>query len=72
MAGRPEVSFFLANGGGHRNFFPVQNPAWDFQLDLPDYEPGRPFGFRGRICYAPWRGQADVVSRYKSFRGELG
>lgn len=67
MASRPEVTFFLVNAGGHLSFLPVQNPAWDLSLRLPDYEPGRPFGFRGRIVYKTWAGPDDILARYRQF-----
>jgi hypothetical protein len=68
MVDSPEVSFFLVNAGGHRAYMPVQNPAWDFSLNLPDYEQDKPFGFRGRIVYAPWRGSDDITARYQKWK----
>jgi len=68
MVSRPEVAFFLVNAGGHLSFLPVQNPAWDLSFQLPDYEPDRPFGFRGRIVYKAWEGPEDVLARYRQFK----
>jgi hypothetical protein len=71
MVSRPEITFFLVNAGGHLSFLPVQNPAWDLSLRLPDYEPGRPFGFRGRIVYKVWAGPEDILARYRRFTEHL-
>lgn len=72
QADRPEVRFFVINGGGHLGFLPVQNPAWDFEFRLPDYEPGEAFGFRGRLVYAPWQGFAEVNRRVAEWSGIAG
>lgn len=71
MASRPEVSFFLFNAGGHIAYLPVQNPAWDFSLYLPDYEPSVPFGFRGRLTYKAWAGADEITDRYREWQDEL-
>ena len=65
MVSGPEVGFFVVNAGGHRSYFPVQNPAWDLEFKLPDYEPGKPFGFRGRLLYKNWAGPEEILERYK-------
>jgi hypothetical protein len=70
MVSRPEVQFFLVNAGGHRPFFPVQNPAWDFALELEDYKVGEPFGFKGRIIYKPWISSEDITERYLDWSSE--
>lgn len=67
MLSRPEAYFFVVNAGGHRRYFPVQNPAWDLELKLPDYEPGKPFGLRGRLFYKIWAGPEEIVQRYKQW-----
>ena len=68
MVSRPEVRFYLINAGGHRSYYPVQNPAWDFALELPDYEVGRPFGFKGRLLYKGWDGAGEIAVRYRQWR----
>jgi hypothetical protein len=68
MVSRPDVRFYLVNAGGHRSYFPVQNPAWDFQWKLPDYDVGKPFGFKGRLIYQAWTSTDDVVSRYHQWK----
>ena len=47
--------------------FPVQDPAWDLPFRMPDYEPGRPFGFRGRIVNKAWAGLEDILACYRQF-----
>lgn len=64
MFNRPEVKPFIVNSGGHRPYMPVQNPAWDFSFAVPDYEKGKPFGFRGRIIYKTWQDSDEIVRRY--------
>lgn len=64
MVNRPEVGFFVVNAGGHRGYSPVQNPAWDLEFKLPDYEPGKPFGFRGSLFYKNWEGSEEILERY--------
>lgn len=71
MVDRPEVEFFVVNTGGHLSFCPVQNPAWDFSLTMADYEPGKPFGFRGRMLYKAWTGADEIVDRYRQWKREL-
>jgi hypothetical protein len=68
MISRPEVKFFLVNAGGHRPYLPVQNPAWDFSFNLPDYKPGQAFGFRGRIIYKSWHGADEITARYLEWK----
>jgi hypothetical protein len=71
MTDRPEVQFFLVNAGGHRPYFPIQNPAWDFSFQLDDYAIQEPFGFEGRIIYKPWKNSDEIMQRYLDWRSEL-
>lgn len=71
MVSRPEVRFYLVNAGGHRAYFPVQNPAWDFQLKLPDYEVDKPFGLRGRLIYKTWTDDAEITTRYRDWKRSI-
>jgi len=71
MTSRPEVKFFLVNAGGHRPYLPVQNPAWDFSFNLPDYNPGQAFGFRGRIIYKTWRRADEITGRFQQWKKSL-
>lgn len=68
MASRPEVVFFLVNAGGHRPYYPVQNPAWDFSFRLDDYEIQKPFGFEGRIIYKSWENPDEILKRYLDWK----
>jgi hypothetical protein len=67
MASRPEVNFFVMSAGGHRAYYPVQNPAWDLEFKLPDYEPDKPFGFRGRLIYKNSASAEEILARYKKW-----
>ncbi|MEW5978983.1 MAG: hypothetical protein AB1898_24580 [Acidobacteriota bacterium] len=71
MVNRPEVSFFVVNAGGHRSFLPVQNPAWDFSFQLPDYNRGEAFGYRGRLLYRPWTHHVEITERYFEWKRTL-
>ena len=67
MVDRKEVQFFLVNTGGHVAQLPVQNPAWDFSLRVEDYEPGKPFGFRGRLIYTDWVDEDGITARCRQW-----
>ncbi len=71
MASRPEVQFFLVNAGGHRPYYPVQNPAWDFSFRIHDYELQKPFGFEGRIIYKTWKDSDEILRRYLEWRSGI-
>jgi hypothetical protein len=70
MLDRPEGRFFLVNAGGHVPYLPIQNPAWDFSLTLPDYEPEEPIRLQGRLVYKEWAGPEEVIERYHRWRSE--
>lgn len=48
-------------GGG------AQNPAWDFQYIIPDFEVGKEYSFKVRLVYKEWRDREDIMSEYKSW-----
>lgn len=64
----PSVQFFMVNAGGHFPISPVQNPAWDFGWQIEDYPLNVPVGFRGRLTYAPFRGEDQILCRYQDWR----
>ena len=67
----PEVVPFVANGGAHFQFSTVENPAWDFRRIWRDVMLESPVGFRGRIEYFKFRGEEEMVERYRAFRCSL-
>ena len=55
------------SGGGRNSAGNDTNPAWDFQLIIPNTQKGQEYQLEGRLIYKPWKGRADVlaeVSRY--------
>ena len=55
------------SGGGRNSAGNDTNPAWDFQLIIPNPQKGQEYQLEGRLIYKPWKGRADVlteVSRY--------
>jgi len=58
------------SGGGSTAAGDDTNPAWDFQLIVPDYEVGQEYGLRGRLVYKPWEGREDVLREVAKYRDE--
>ena len=55
------------SGGGRNSAGNDTNPAWDFQLIIPNPQKAQEYQLEGRLIYKPWKGRADVlteVSRY--------
>lgn len=63
----PEVIRFSQSptGGGKTN------PAWDFQLIIPDLKKGKEYTFRARIIYKPFISAEDITSEYFSWKKGL-
>lgn len=59
---------FLVNSGGHLFCSPVQNPALDFSWEVEDYPLGESLGFDGRLIYAPFTDEDEIMRRYDEFR----
>ena len=56
------------------NYIPggdAANPAWDFQLVVPDYQVGAEYGLRLRLVRKPWAGRADVLAEVREFLAGL-
>ena len=48
-------------GGGE------SNPAWDFQLIIPDLKKGKEYTYRARLIYKPFISEEDITSEYLSW-----
>jgi hypothetical protein len=55
------------SGGGRTPAGDDTNPAWDFQLVIPDYEIGKEYGLQMRAVYKPWKDRADVVNEVRKY-----
>jgi hypothetical protein len=56
-------------GGGRSASKDDTNPAWDFQLVIPEPEVGKEYGLDMRVIYKPWSGRADVLREVSSWMG---
>jgi hypothetical protein len=55
------------SGGGSSASGDDTNPAWDFQLVIPDPQPGREYELRMRVVYKLWSGRADVLREVREW-----
>lgn len=55
------------SGGGATPDKQAQNPAWDFQLIIPDYEAGNEYGLEMRLVYKPWVSREDVINEVRQY-----
>lgn len=55
------------SGGGRTPAGDDTNPAWDFQLVIPDYEVGEEYSLEMRAVYKPWKDRADVLSEVRQY-----
>ncbi len=54
-------------GGGQSQGANQRNPAWDFQLIVPDYQVDRPYDLEMRVVYKPWSGREDVLAEVEQY-----
>ena len=59
---------FFTDAAGHPD---PHSPAWDWQFVVRSPERNRPYGYRCRISYKPFRGYDAVLEDYESWRGQL-
>lgn len=59
------------SGGGNTAQGDAQNPAWDFQMIVPEYRIDQEYRLRMRLVYKMWAGRADVLSEVRKYRDEL-
>ncbi|MBN4046808.1 hypothetical protein JYT90_00665 [bacterium AH-315-P07] len=55
------------SGGGRTPDNTAKNPAWDFQLLVPDYKVGETYGLDLRIVYKAWAGREDVLDEVRKY-----
>lgn len=48
-----------------------QNPAWDFQWFIPDYQPGEAYGFIMRAHYTPWSDRTTLEQQIQTHLSAL-
>ena len=55
------------SGGGATPDGQAQNPAWDFQLIIPEYEAGNEYAMEMRLIYKPWVSREDVINEVRQY-----
>jgi hypothetical protein len=55
------------SGGGRSASGDDTNPAWDFQIVIPDPQPGKEYELEMRAVYKPWAGRADVLREVRQW-----
>ncbi len=58
------------SGGGRTPDGTDTNPAWDFELVVPEYKVDQEYGFTMRVVYKPWAGRDDVLKEVKAYLAE--
>lgn len=56
------------SGGGSNKRGDDTNPAWDFQLVVPQVQVGKQYKLEGRLIYKRWQGRNDVLAEVRKFR----
>ncbi|MCA9218112.1 MAG: hypothetical protein KDB27_33805 [Planctomycetales bacterium] len=57
------------SGGGSTAAGDDTNPAWDFQLIVPQVQVGQEYGLTGRVIYKKWEGRDDVLAEVRKYLG---
>lgn len=69
----PYLRFAHSPSGGSRNAAGDDtNPAWDFQLVMPEAEALKGLQLDLRLVYKPWVGRDDVLREVRSWLGTAG
>ncbi|MCC6696693.1 MAG: hypothetical protein IT365_13770 [Candidatus Hydrogenedentes bacterium] len=58
------------SGGGNTQAEDDTNPAWDFQLVIPDWKIGETYTLTMRAVYKPWVDRADVLNEVAKYLNE--
>lgn len=53
------------SGGGQSEGRSTNNPAWDFQMIVPDYKIGQEYTLDLRLVYKKWQGRDDVLAQVR-------
>lgn len=66
----PHIRFSHSPSGGGLNAEKgTHNPAWDFQLLIPDYQVNTEYRLTMRLVYKPWVDRADVIAEVRKCLG---
>lgn len=66
----PHIRFSHSPSGGGLNAEKgTHNPAWDFQLLIPDYQVDTEYRLTMRLVYKPWVDRADVIAEVRKYPG---
>ena len=55
------------SGGGNNRLGDDTNPAWDFQLIVPNAQVNKEYRLEGCLIYKPWQNRADVLSEVRRY-----
>lgn len=55
------------SGGGRSRLGDDTNPAWDFQLIIPEPQVDQDYILEGRLIYKLWQDRADVLAQVKKY-----
>jgi len=65
----PHIRFAHSpSGGGRTPDGTDTNPAWDFQLVVPDYKVDEEYELSMRLVYKPWKSRDDVLDEVRRYR----
>ena len=72
FAPNPHLRFSHSpSGGGTNQLGNDTNPAWDYQLVVPDYQIGSEYQLHGRLIYKPWKDRDDVIAEIRNYFNQL-
>ncbi len=56
------------SGGGSSKTGDDTNPAWDYQLVVPNYQISKEYSLNGRLIYKPWKDRADIIAEVRKYQ----
>ena len=56
------------SGGGSSQQYQTANPAWDFQLIVPNYQVQTEYGFKARLVYRQKCSRQEILDEYYQWR----